>query len=120
MTCHLFNNKNKENKEKLVRKQQLFFRAHSPILPHAVAKMKDKVFFFFTFSLFGVRRRQTFFLAHKTLQQSDFFLLSIAKIRLKKRSKRQLFRAKMKPVALKRKACSMKRWWKKGTSLLLF
>ena len=27
---------------------------------------------------------------------------------------------KMKPVALKRKACSMKRWWKKGTSLLLF
>jgi len=43
--------------------------------------------------LFGVRRQQTFFLAHKTRQQSDFFLLSIAKRRLKKRSKRQLFRA---------------------------
>ena len=45
-TCYLFNNKNKENKEKLARKQQLFFRANSSILPHAVAKMKDKVTFF--------------------------------------------------------------------------
>ena len=61
MTCHLFTNKNKENKEKLVRKQQLFFRAHSAILPHAVAKMKDKLFFFYFLIVWYQKATNIFF-----------------------------------------------------------
>ena len=41
-----FQQQKQRKQEKLVRKKQLFVRAHSSILPHAVAKRKDKVTFF--------------------------------------------------------------------------
>ena len=108
--CMLSFQQQKHRKPREVgRKKQLFVRAHSPILPDAVRKTNDKVTFFLLPYCLMSEDNKHFFLAHGTPQQSNFFLFSLARKRLKKRFKRQPFRAKLNPVAFKTKLFCMGR-----------
>ena len=108
IACCLFNNKNKENQEKLVEKKNFLSERIHQYYQMPSAKRTIKSLFFY-FLIVWCQKTTNIFLAHETPQQSNFFLLSLAWKRLKKRFKRQPFRAKSNPVAFKTKLFSMER-----------